>query len=331
MRQCRMPKKSPAEPPISKSQIADIQYKQLQRFVAIIERGGLAEAAKNLGITQQALGISLAKLESIVGTTLVHRSRGNQTFATEYGEAFLPYARSQISGMEQAVHHLHSLLGARAGKVEIGLGETCDVELIAQALRVFHEQRPDVELSLIEDYSEVLLNQLVEGRIDFLCGSISTGDTAPRGVVAEQLYTLRDIVVARAKHPVMKLKRPKLKDLQGYTWLVPRRRPSDWHAIRNAFVSAGLNAPERVIRSDAPVVGTQLMLSNDFLLMTSPAMAERTYDSRHRPILRRINIDKPTVTRHASLISMGGRKLSPAAEALMDDIRRLALERHGSD
>ena len=94
-------------------------------------------------------------------------------------------------------------------------------------------------------------------------------------------------------------------------------------------MSEGLKAPERIIRSDAPVVGTQLMLSNDFLFMTSPAMAQRSYDTQHRPLLRKINIDRPTVTRHASLISMRDRKLNPAAEALMDEIRRSALERHG--
>lgn len=321
-----MPKKS-----INKSQIADIQYKQLERFVAIVERGGLAEAAKNLGITQQALGMSLAKLESIIGTTLINRSRGNQTSPTEYGESFLPYARSQINGMEQAVHHMHALMGAQAGKVSIGIGETCDVELIARVIRVFHEQRPDVEINLIEDYSEVLLNQLVEGSIDFLCGSISTNDDAPRGVVEEQLYTLQDIVVARQTHPVMKLKRPKLKDLQGYTWLVARRRPSDWHVIRNAFIAEGLEAPKHVIRSDAPVVGTQLILSCDFLFMTSPPMAERSYDAKHGPVLCKVNIDRPTVTRHASLISMSKRKLNPAAEVLMDEIKRTALELHAND
>jgi LysR family transcriptional regulator of gallate degradation len=313
----------------NKSQIADIQYKQLERFVIIIERGGLAEAAKVLGITQQALGMSLAKLESIVGATLINRSRGNQTSATEYGESFLPYARSQINGMERAVHHIHALMGAHAGKVEIGVGETCDVELIAQVIRVFHTKRPEVELNIIEDYSEVLVNQMAEGRIDFLCGSLSSKEAAPRGIIEEQLYSLQDIIVARRNHPIMKIDQPALKDLQGYTWLVPRQRPSDWHVIRNTFMAEGLNPPQHFIRSDAPVIGSQLMASSDFLFMTSPAMAERKYDVKHRPTLSKVNIDRPSVLRHASLISMRGRKLNPAAEVLMDAIRQSAMELHG--
>lgn len=310
--------------------IFDIQYKQLERFVAVIERGGLADAAKTLGITQQALGMSLARLESIVGVKLVNRSRGNQTSATEFGEAFLLYARSQIHGMEQAIHQIHALRDAHGGTVSIGIGETCDVTSLADVIRDFHVRRPDVELNLIEDYSEVLLNLLAEGRIDFLCGSLTAEATAPRGVVEEQLYTLDDIVVARDKHPVTKIKRPKLKDLQGYTWLVPKRRPSDWMVIQEAFRSEGLPAPARVIRSDAPVIGTHLMLNNDFLFMTSPAMAERSVYNKHRSVLRKVNISKPTVTRHASLISMSDRKLSPAAEVLMEEVRRAALLEHKS-
>ncbi len=308
--------------------IADIQYKQLERFVAVVERGGLAEAAKTLGITQQALGMSLAKLESIIGVTLVNRSRGNQTSATEFGEAFLLYARSQIHGMEQAVHQIHALRDAHGGTVSIGIGETCDVGALSSVIRDFHRRRPDVELNLIEDYSEVLLNHLAEGRVDFVCGSLATEEAAPRGTVEERLYSLDDIIVARDQHPVTKIKKPTLENLQGYTWLVPRRRPSDWKVIKEAFLSAGLPAPERVIRSDAPMVGMRLMLSSDFLFMTSPAMADRSQDINHLPVLRRINIDKPTVTRHASLISISDRKLSPAAEVLMEEIRRAALLEH---
>ena len=311
-----------------KSQIADIQYKQLERFVVIVERGGLADAAKVLGITQQALGMSLAKLETIVGAVLINRSRGNRTSATEYGESFLPYARSQINGMERAVHHIQALMGAHAGKVEIGIGETCDVELISQVLQSFHSQRPDVELSIIEDYSEVLVNQLAEGRIDFLCGSLPSKDSAPKGIIEEQLYSLQDIVVARRDHPVMKIDQPTLEDLQGYTWLVPGQRPSDWHLIRNTFMAEGLDPPKYFIRSDAPVIGSQLIESSDFLFMTSPAMAERKYDVKHQRTLCKVNIDRPSVLRHASLISMSGRKLNPAAEVLMDSIRQSAIEAH---
>ncbi|MEQ8515443.1 MAG: LysR family transcriptional regulator, partial [Chromatocurvus sp.] len=150
----------------------DISYKELERFVMVLELGGLAEAARVLGITQQALGRSLTKLEQIVGVKLVNRAQGSQTRPTLYGEAFLQYARGQLNGIEQAVHHVQALNGARAGKVTIGIGEICDVGVVARAVHHFHLQRPDVEISLLEDYSETLLNQLIEGELDCVLGAI---------------------------------------------------------------------------------------------------------------------------------------------------------------
>jgi len=307
----------------------DISYKELERFVAVLERGGLAEASKVLGITQQALGRSITKLEQIVGVKLVNRGQGSQTTPTIYGDAFLQYARSQLNGIELAVHHVQALQGARAGKVTIGIGEICDIGVVAEAVRHFHHQRPDVEISLLEDYSETLLNQLIEGELDFVLGAIGPADSSPRGVVSEFLYSLNDIVVARAQHPAVRLKRPSLKDLQPYTWLVARRRPSDWQIIREAFIAEGLDPPTKIIRTDAAMVGAQLMLSDDFLFMISPAMADRSYDGITHPMLKRVKVEQPTTTRRAGLLTVRGRRLSPAAVSLMDDIRLLLRNREG--
>lgn len=295
----------------------------------VLELGGLAEAARVLGITQQALGRSLTKLEDIVGVKLVNRAQGSQTRPTLFGDAFLQYARGQLNGIEQAVHHMQALNGARAGKVTIGIGEICDVGVVARAVHHFHLQRPDVEISLLEDYSETLLNQLIEGELDFVLGAIGPPASSPRGVVSEFLYSLDDIVIARAQHPAVKLKRPRLKDLQPYTWLVARRRPSDWQVIREAFIAEGLEPPSRVIRTDAAMVGAQLMMTDDFLFMISPAMADRSYDGVTHPLLKRVNIDRPSTTRRAGILTVRDRKLSPAATSLVDDIRLLLRERDG--
>jgi hypothetical protein len=39
-----------------------MEIKQLRRFLMVVERGSLAAAAPVLGLTQQALGASIAKL-----------------------------------------------------------------------------------------------------------------------------------------------------------------------------------------------------------------------------------------------------------------------------
>ena len=305
----------------------DLSFKELERFVAVVEYGSLGEAAKTLGVTQQALGRSLTKLEVILGAKLVSRSQGSQTRPTLYGEAFLQYAKSQLNGISQALHHVQSLVGARAGRVSLGIGETCDFGAIGRAVGEFHKRQPDVEISLLEDYTEPLLDQLVEGDLDCVVGAIPAADYTRRGVVHEALYSINDIVVARAQHPLLKRKRLRLKDLQGYTWLVARRRSNDWTVIRDAFLAEDLDPPQRLIRTDAIMVGTQLMLEDNFLFMVSPTFVN---EGSSKSLLRRVPVSRPTVTRHSGLMTMGSRQLNPATVELMNIIREYSQTRSRS-
>ena len=302
----------------------DLSFKELERFVAVVERGGLAEASKTLGVTQQALGRSLTKLEGILGAKLLHRAQGSQTKPTLYGEAFLQYAKSQLNGIAQAVQHVQALAGARSGKVTLGIGETCDIRALSRAVRDFHESQPDVEINLIEDYTQPLLDLLIEGELDCVVGAIPDAPYARRGVTHETLYSIADIVVARAEHPIHRKRRPTLKDLQGYTWLVARRRTGDWAAVRDAFLAEGLDPPQRLIRTDAAMVGAQLMLADDFLFMVSPTMIQ---GGEAEPLLRQVPVAAPSVTRHAGLMTMERRELNPATLALMNLVRQRAGER----
>lgn len=296
----------------------DLSFKELERFVAVVERGGLVEAAKTLGITQQALGRSLTKLETILGAKLLNRAQGSQTRPTLYGEAFLQYAKSQLNGIAQAVEHVQALAGARSGRASVGVGESCDVESVSEAVREFHARQPDVEISLAEGYTESLTDQLLEGELDCVIGTLPDADYLRRGVMHEPLYSLNDIVVARPEHPVFQHGSPSLSDLQPYSWLVARRRPADWAIIRDAFLADGLEPPQRVIRSDAVMVGTRLMLSDDFLIMVSPTLVD---SGASNPQFRRVPIDRPTVVRHVGLLTMDRRQMNPATLELIGMIR----------
>ncbi|MFK7828605.1 MAG: LysR family transcriptional regulator [Congregibacter sp.] len=296
----------------------DLGFKELERFVAVIEYGGLAEAAKVLGLTQQALGRSLTKLEKTVGTKLLHRSQGNQTRPTLYGEAFLPYAKGNLHNMSRALQHVQSLAGARSGSVALGIGETCDVQALSEVVMRFHDEQPGVQIDLLEDYTEALLSKLVEGELDCVIGALPEVEYTRRGVVYESLYDIDDVILARAQHPLLRKKKLTLKDLQGYTWLVARRRTDDWITIRDAFLNENLKPPQGVIRSDAPNLGLQLMLADDYLLMLSPTFLNiGARDSA----LKRLPINKPTVRRRSGLMTMEHRQLNPATQELMRVIR----------
>jgi DNA-binding transcriptional LysR family regulator len=303
-----------------------MELRQLERFLAVIENGSLAAAARKLGLTQQALSASLANLEADLGVRLFDRTPGGVTRPTDCGSALLRHARAQIAGAERAREELRNLAAGRAGTVTIGIGESFAGDVIAAAVTAFRAERPEIRINLIEGYSEALRHRLYDGEFDFIAAGASAYELMS-GFQREMIYSADDVVVARPEHPLARRKRLALADLQGYPWLVPYSRPADLTVIVEAFVAEDLEPPRLVVGSDAYRIGMHLLLASDLLVMVSPALIGPEL-RRSPPTLRALAIDRPTVRRNASLVYPAERPMSVPARLLLDAIRAKAAEHH---
>lgn len=299
-----------------------MELRQLERFLAVVDHGTLAAAARELGLTQQALSASLSGLERELALRLFHRGPGGITRLTPYGDALVTHARSQIAADRRAREALRSLADAETGTVTIGIGETFAGDIIARAVSRLHAERPKLRMNLIEGYSEQILERLYEGEFDLV--AVGVGDFAVReGFRAEVIYSANDVVACRPAHPLAGKPRVALADLADYTWLVPYSRPSDVDAITETFVAEGLEPPTRFIGSDAYRIGMKLLAANDFLLMTSPALVTSRL-ARDTWGVHILSLDRPTVRRNASLVTPAERPMTPAATAMLAAVRDAA-------
>ncbi len=300
-----------------------MEIKQLKRLLAVIERGSLAAAAPHLGLTQQALGSSIANLEKELGVALFDRGPGGVTTPTAYGAMLAQHARAILASATRAEEELAAFRDARGGSVRLGVGESVAPDVIARAVRELHVSRPDVRITLFEDYSEILLDRLAQGQIDFIAGS--DDGTLDGELLRTPLYTCRDVIVVRSRHPLTGRKGLTLADLQPFTWMAPYSRPSDAKVIAQAFERANLPPPSRFIWTDAPIVGAQLLLMDDFIFMTSPAMVSDAIGLGRDAIVK-LDIASPSVERRAGLTYQAVTKLNPSAMLLMDMIKTSAAQ-----
>ncbi len=296
-----------------------MEIKHLKRFLAIYEYGSLSAAAKELGLTQQALSSSISKLEDEIELTLFDRAPGGITKPTQYGRALVRHARSQISSINRAAEELHAIRDAKSGTITIGVGESFAGDIMASAVSRLHNMRPEIRINLIEGYSEKLLEKLLEGELDFLAGDIG-GLYTGNDLKQELCFTSNDVVYCRPEHPLVGKSNLTLKDLQGYTWITPYSRPSDLKAINDAFIAENLEPPKSIIGSDAVMVGMKLLENNDFLIMTSPGLIGKKPEKGEN-ILVTVDIDRPTVLRHAYLIYHADRPMSPIGSLLMQEVK----------
>ena len=299
-----------------------MDYRELERFLAVIDIGSLAAAARKLGVAQQTLSSSLARLEAELAVRLFDRKPGGITATTRYGDALVRHARAQLAGAERAKQEMLSIKEGSVGTVTIGLGESFDGDIILDALLRFRATSPGIRVNLVEGYSDKLQHRLYDGEFDFIAAGVSEFELA-EGYTRETIYALNDVVAVRPEHPLAGRAALSPKDLQEFTWLGPYSRPSDLQHILKTFVASGLEPPRNFVGSDAYRVGLQLLLSSDFLIMVSPALIAFEL-SREQPVLSILDIAEPTVCRNASLIYSAERPLAPAAAILLDEVRAAA-------
>lgn len=301
-----------------------MEIKQLQRFLAVVENGSLARAARALGLTQQALGVTISNLEREMDVILLDRGPGGVTRPTAYGAMLVRHAKAILSAADRAVDDLHAFRDSRSGQVVVGCGESFAPEIVAEAVSRLRADRPDVSITLLEGYSEDLHARMLHGEIDFVAGADVGG--ASEELLRLPIYSCRDVVVVRAEHPLAGRRNLTLSDLQPYAWMAPAARPSDHEAIVEAFRRSGLQPPTRFVFSDAFNVGLHLIMRENYMFMISPAFIEGPLVERY-DVLVKLDIDEPTVERRASLTYTRNTELNPTALLLIEEIRSAAFRR----
>jgi hypothetical protein len=107
--------------------------------------------------------------------------------------------------------------------------------------------------------------------------------------------------------------------------MVPYSRNSDLEVIVEAFVAAGLEPPRRLIGTDTYTIGARLILSNNFIFMTSPALVSDEFTGFDERFAK-LDISKPTVRRHAHIVYSSNHDLSRAAAIFYREITNICVE-----
>lgn len=141
-----------------------MDIRQLHYFKEIVKQGSISKAAEVLHIAQPPLSQLLKKLETELGTTLIHRYRQKWEL-TETGELLYQYATQMLFRMQDVKQQIQEIEQGAAGTVRIGVSSACSNMLI-EYISAYRAQFPNVKISIISGNSEELLKRLEEREID---------------------------------------------------------------------------------------------------------------------------------------------------------------------
>ncbi|WP_177174585.1 LysR family transcriptional regulator [Loktanella fryxellensis] len=143
-----------------------IKIRALQAFIAVYEEQSFSRAAERENTTQSGMSTQVKGLELVLGVPLLVRER--KRFAlTPAGEIIYREGQAILKALMATEKAVQEMRGAVAGLVRFGMIPSLTRSVLIPALHQFQSQFPDVELSLLEEYSFSLMRRVLDGELDF--------------------------------------------------------------------------------------------------------------------------------------------------------------------
>jgi len=278
--------------------------KQLQYLVSLHEHGHFGRAAEASFVSQSTLSAGIRELESLLGVTLVERSRRVVRF-TPLGETVVAKAHCLLREAEELSDLVQASGKPLSGELRMSVIPTIAPFLLPKMLPRLRRERPQLKLFLREETSDAAVESLNHGRVDcaLLALPFATGEVDYEHISNDRLFVAFPKDDPRDPPEVIP---PEMIDEERLLLL------EDGHCLK-AHALAACNRPE--LRSNATMIGTSLhtlvqMVDNGLGLTMLPQMALDAGILDNTDVVAR-PLDAENASREIALI---WRKNSPRAE-----------------
>lgn len=292
-----------------------MEVHQIRYFLAVCDTLNFTKAAEQCHVSQPALTRAIQKLEQELGGLLFHRERG-LTHLTELGRQMEPVLGQVWDGLEAARERAKGITELQAASLRLGVMNTIGPRRLIGLLRRFQDSHPGVDLQLHEAGPKALTEKLLEGDLEGIIVGIP--DDLPERCDRLHLYDERFVVAFPPGHRFGRMNVVSMADMDQEYYL---RRTTCEHIqfLQDRLEEAG--AVLRV-RYQSP--------REDWIQGMILAGMGVAFMPEFMPFLQglptRLVVD-PEITRHIELVSVSGRRFSPAYQAF----QRLATSYNWAD
>ena len=287
----------------------------VQAFVAVADEGGFQKAADILHVTQTAVTQRLRNLENFLGVTLIERTTRSVAL-TRIGRDFLPQARRLLAELSTALTEIRETGRAARGDVSIACVPTVGVQYLPRILQEYALRHPENRVKVLDHASSGVAEAVLRREAEF--GINIAGSHLPE---LESIPLLEDefVLICREDHALARKRRVTWRQLAPHPLIfagqVSGNRALLDLALGNGEISLQFNYE---VQRSSTAVG---LVAEGVAAAVVPrlAMQKGAY-----PGIRVIALTEPLVSRTLVLVARKSARLSPAAQALYDLIRKRA-------
>ena len=293
----------------------------LRHFIEVAQLGSFRAAADRLHVAPSAVSKQIKNLELALDVELFRRDRGRAGLElTEAGEILLYRCASVVNELTIARDEIDQLQGLQRGHLRLGVNEVLATDLLPGILRDMTYNHPGLKFTIIVENTQDIVKRMRDGDID-----IALGYNFPSSEDLETLATLqrRTYVIAAMDHPLAKLRKISLTELEGEKFIFPDHSIQLRQMIEDALVRNGVTVRE-------------VMATNSFTLlrqMVEAGVGTSIVIGRFLQLRREkiafIELETPPFeTKPMSCVRLAGRTPTTSSEAFAASIKTL-FEQYG--
>jgi LysR family transcriptional regulator, nitrogen assimilation regulatory protein len=251
--------------------MANIPLRQIRAVIAVCEEGSFTRAAQRENATQSGISQHVAAVERTLKVRLFERTSSGIT-PTPAGLRYYKRCVEAVGTLEHAAEEARSLAGEVSGELRIGLMPTFTRAVLAPVLEDFVPRCPEVRLHIVEGYSGLLTEMVLDDLLDFAVVPAFEGTI---GLKSRMLVRDREMLISGPRAGFTPLASVRLAECRPLKIVVPgpdniRRRNLETyfqaHAVEIAAMlemDAMIATLEFIARSDWVTILPSVISVND--------------------------------------------------------------------
>lgn len=281
-----------------------MEMHQIRYFLAVSEILNFTRAAAMCHVSQPSLTRAIQKLEHELGGPLFRRERGG-TGLTELGRLMRPYLEQTLTTAEAARREAQKFRKLERAPLTLGVMCTIGPGRLVPLVNRLATRVPGLELKLREGHGRRIVETLLAGEVDVAIVGLPS---YPDRVRAEPLYRERYVVAYPPGHRFDSMNAVPVAEMEGEDYLSRlnceyldffQEAPREW--------SVRLNVRYESEREDWIQAMILAGMGCAFMPEYMPMF----------PAIRTRILIEPEIWREISLVTVRGRRFSPALDLLV--------------
>jgi len=240
--------------------MANIPLRQIRAVIAVCEEGSFTRAAQRENATQSGISQHVAAVERTLKVKLFERTTGGVT-PTPAGLRYYKRCVEAVGTLEHAAEEARSLAGEVTGELRIGLMPTFTRAVLAPVLDDFVPRCPEVRLHIVEGYSGMLTEMVLDDKLDFAVVPAYQGTV---GLRSRLLVRDREMLISGPRRGLVPLAPIRLADCAPLKFVLPGPDNTRRRNLETYFQTHGVEVAA-LLEMDAMIATLEFVARSDYV------------------------------------------------------------------